>query len=305
MKTICFYNHWHNGDCFAVKGWIQSIMAQCPELSYVYAHPNNQKILADGPEYLPVAELPANVNPHERAVEVGGILFINTWCGAYGSETFRSGEIHANWLSLHRQAKIMASYINAACGTNIKFTDNVLDYVAETDWDYYDTESADSFIDNHPGRKHLICNGLVRSTQSNIGDMKDTVEALAVKYPTDVFVCTLKFATDLSNIYFTDDIFGLDNDINEIAYISTKCNTIVGKNSGPFMFAHIQENIQDAGKSFVSLSHRYSDSYVCDVEGLDCRYYHCSSDDNDKVLRSIETAINASSTYSGKAVLID
>ena len=305
MKPVCFYNHWHNGDCFAVKGWIQSIMKQYPDIAYVYAHPNNQKILADGPEYLHVSNLPAGVSTHERVVEVGGVVFINTWCGAYGSQTFRPGEIHANWLSLHKQSKLMASYINAANGTDISFSDNVLEYVAETDWDYYDVSAADEFVSLHPENLHLICNGLVRSTQSNIGDMKSVIEELAARRPRDSFICTSQFETNCSNIYFTNDIFNLDGDINEIAYLSTKCKTIVGKNSGPFMFAHVKDNINDPSKSFVSLSHRYSDSYVCDVEGIACHYYHCSSDDNDKVLQSIETAMNATGTHGGRAIVLD
>ncbi len=304
MKTICFYNHWHNGDCFAVKGWIQSIVEQYPDIPYAYAHPNNPKILADGPDYLPVNDLPANVSPHERVVEVGGVVFINTWCGAYGSETFRPGEIHANWISLHKQAILMARYINAANDIAISFNNNPLDYVAETDWDYYQTEPADAFVAQHPERKHLICNGLVRSTQSNIGDMKSVVEQLANEYPNDAFICTLKFDTSLTNIYFTDDIFNLDSDMNEIAYLSTKCNTIVGKNSGPFMFTHIKENIMDPNKTFVSLSHRYSDSYACDVNGIGCRYYHCSSDEDAVILRSLKTAMDATGTHGGSAVVI-
>ena len=28
MKKIVFYNHWHNGDIFAGKGWVQAIKEQ-------------------------------------------------------------------------------------------------------------------------------------------------------------------------------------------------------------------------------------------------------------------------------------
>jgi hypothetical protein len=86
---------------------------------------------------------------------------------------------------------------------------------------------------------------------------------------------------DVSNIHFTDDIFSdvQNGDINEIAYLSTKAFLIMGKNSGPFMFTHIQENILDPNKIFMSMSHRSSDSYAWGVLGFECRYYHFSGDD--------------------------
>lgn len=287
MKSVCFYNHWHNGDCFHAKGWIQSIMQQHPECGYVSSHSNHPSILADLCEHLDLKELPP-LPQSQRIVEQGNVIFVNTWCGAYGSETFRPGEIHANWLSLHKQFKIVANYLNQHNGMNIVFSDNVLDYIPTTDWDYYHTEAADSFLAQHLEPKHLLCNGLVRSTQSNIGDMKSIVETLAEQYAGHAWICTKKFETSKSNIYFTDDIFNLESDINEIVYLSTKCKTIVGKNSGPFMFTHIRENIMDQAKTFVSLSHRYSDSYVCDVDGILCQYRHCSSDEDSDVLATIK-----------------
>jgi hypothetical protein len=190
---------------------------------------------------------------------------------------------------------------------NLNIGDDPLNYVASSDWTKFDIAGADAFVSKHSGQRlHLICNGLVRSTQSNLGTMDATIETLAQRYPRDVFVCTAKFDTTLENIAFTDDIFGLDNDINEIAYLSTKCATIVGKNSGPYMFAHVRDNIFDENKAFVSLSHRASDCYPFGIDGLSCQYYHCSSDEEANVTQAIETAIQRLGTIGpGRVVLLD
>jgi hypothetical protein len=114
--------------------------------------------------------------------------------------------------------------------------------------------------------------------------MDDVIVPLAQENPDITFVCTSKFdmtGVHAPNIHFTDDIFKdvKDGDINEIAYLSTRAFLIMGKNSGPFMFTHIQENIMDPNKIFMSMSHRSSDSYAWGVSGIGCRYYHFSGDD--------------------------
>lgn len=291
-KTICFYNRWHNGDVFAGKGWMQSIMAQAPEWSFVYAHLNNPAIMQDLCEYMPVADIPESITDGYRVVEFNGIVFVNTWIGAYG-DCLRAGEVHANWLSLHRMFQFIVNEVNRITGSSIQLTSNAVDYVADTDWEGYRVDMAKPMLTKHPERKHLICNGLVRSTQSNIGTMQSVVEQLAAKHPNDLFICTTVFNTEVANIKFTDYIFDIPNDLNEIAYLGSHCKTIVGKNSGPFMFTHIKENIMNSDMTFVSLSHRVSDSYACDVSGMGCQYFHCSSDDDQKVFDAIDHALTA------------
>ena len=59
MKNICFFNHWHNGDVFAGKGWMQDIQRQYPNLNYAYSHINNAKVMGDLPmEHFHCDDLP-------------------------------------------------------------------------------------------------------------------------------------------------------------------------------------------------------------------------------------------------------
>lgn len=295
MKNICFFNHWHNGDVFAGKGWMQDIQRQLSDRKFAYSHINKPKIMSDlGAEYFHCDDLPEGLGDRQKFADSDDEFYVNTWIGSYGWDVMPRGEDHANWLSLHRMFENIYQQINASTGAGLTISDDPLNYVADTDWSVYSTASADAFVAAHAGQRlHLICNGLVRSTQSNLGDMKLTVETLAAQYPRDVFVCTLKFETSLENIAFTDDIFNNveGGDLNEIAYLSTKCSTIVGKNSGPFMFAHVKENIFNENKAFVSLSHRPSDCYPWGLQGIGCVYLHCSSDEEASVTQAIDTAI--------------
>ena len=115
--------------------------------------------------------------------------------------------------------------------------------------------------------------------------MGEIIKNLAQIHPDVSFVCTTKFSTEwfpyTSNIYFTDDIFAEveGGDLNEIGFLSTKAELIVGKNSGPFMFSHVRENIANPNQAFLSLSHRPSDSYLMHVIGFPCRYFHYSREE--------------------------
>jgi hypothetical protein len=309
MKNICFFNHWHNGDVFAGKGWMQDIQRQLADRKFAYSHINKPKIMSDlDAEYFHCDDLPEGLVDRQKFADSDDEFYVNTWIGSYGWDVMPRGEDHANWLSLHRMFEYIYQQINSSAGANLTISNDPLNYVASTNWSAYDISAADQFVAEHSGQRlHLICNGLVRSTQSNLGTMKTTIDTLAEKYPNDVFVCTAKFDTERTNIYFTDDIFAnVDGgDLNEIGYLSTKCSTIVGKNSGPFMFAHVKENIFDENKVFVSLSHRASDCYPWGLDGIGCVYLHCSSDDEVQVVQAIDTAIQRLGTKGpGKVELV-
>jgi hypothetical protein len=284
IHTICFYNHWHNGDVYAGKGYMQDIIRQVRGIKFQHAQLNSLKTMSDlDCEHVHTDNIHAGVPADVRYIDLEGVLYINTWIGAYGNAVIPEGQHHANWCSLYTMWMHIYDMIDDVFGVTLHRTENLAHYIPTTDWSKFDIAPANRFLGQHENIA-LFCNGLVRSTQSNLGPMDDVIIPLANEHPDVNFVCTTKFdmtGIDAPNIYFTDDIFKdvKDGDINEIAYLSTKAFLIMGKNSGPFMFTHIQENVLDPNKIFKSMSHRSSDSYAWGISGLGCRYYHYSSDD--------------------------
>ena len=296
IHTICFYNHWHNGDVYAGKGYMQDIIAQVHGLKFQHAQLNSLKTMRDlDCEHVHTDTLPTAVTAHMRYIDVNGVFYINTWVGAYGNAVIPQGQHHANWPSLYTMWMHIYDVIDQSFGVTLNRSENLAQYIPTTDWSKFEVAPATRFT----GPRNnivLLCNGLVRSTQSNLGILDGVVTELAKDFPDIDFVCTTKFDvtnTEQQNIYFTDDIFAdvADGDINEIAFLSTKAFMIIGKNSGPFMFTHIKENILDPNKIFISLSHRSSDSYAWGLAGLPCRYYHYSNDDDINVAGIIRKAI--------------
>lgn len=240
-----------------------------------------------------------------KIYETDQTIYINTWVGTYfhqhatRMQDFPNvivnlpDEGHANYLSLHKMYTFIVNYLNQNHSCNIQLTDNPLDYVPEIDWSiHYDIEPGNDFVIKTKDRsRHLFCNGRVRSSQSELGNMSNVIQALAQQMPNDVFICTEKFETHLQNIFFTGDIFSIPCDLNEIAYLSMFCDTIVGKNSGPFMFTHHKGTINNTSKVFVAFSNHPSDSYTYHMKNLPCRYIHSTSSNERRVFEILKGAI--------------
>jgi hypothetical protein len=119
---------------------------------------------------------------------------------------------------------------------------------------YYKTinKGVDDFVSKNQNKKILFCNGPCLSGQCEyIGDMKSIIVDLSQEYPNKIFIATHKFECSIDNIKFTDDIIQSNTtDLNEIAYLSSFCDIIIGRSSGPLCFCCNKENINDPSKTF-------------------------------------------------------
>lgn len=294
MKNILFYNLWHNGDVFSGRGYIKEIINSIPNAKFGYYHKNNPKVVMDlvTTKFKPdLSKWQVEQLNFRKIFETDQTIYINTWVGTYFHQHATRmqdfpdvvvnlpNEGHANYLSLHKMYRFIINYLNEIHSCNITLSDDPLDYVPEIDWStYYDIEPANDFAIQTKGMaRHLFCNGKVRSNQSALGDMSNIVQALAQQNPKDAFICTEVFKSSLPNIFFSKDIFNIPCDLNEIAYLSTFCDTIVGKNSGPFMFTHHKHTINNEAKVFVAFSNHVSDCYPYHMKNLPCKYIHSST----------------------------
>jgi hypothetical protein len=282
INDVVFYNHWHNGDIFIPKNYMVNLITQLMSrgnFKYYIHHPNSKKLLADivDLQYLP---MDSNVpDATHRVLKKDNKVYINTWVGAYFG-FFKENQLHSNiniintiWNSIYYTFQTL---------TDIDLHVNKLipkDGIPTTNWEMFSIEHAKQFV-REKTNIVLFCNGPSRSMQnsvSNINSMEKLIQILAEEHPNNTFVCTHKFHLEknYNNIYFTDDIFAsvTDGDINEIAYISTFCDVIVGKNSGPYIYCHTRDNI-NRNCTFISVSDRQSDSYLYDFYDMEARHIY-------------------------------
>jgi hypothetical protein len=102
--------------------------------------------------------------------------------------------------------------------------------------------------------------------------MAPIIISLATKYPTHTFICTHRINTSCNNIKFTEDIIKVEGcDLNEIGYLSTFCDIIIGRNSGPFCFSTNTENINNSNTIFYAFGEDITTCFLYEID-LNCTF---------------------------------
>ena len=78
--------------------------------------------------------------------------------------------------------------------------------------------------------------------------------------------------------------------MNEISYLSTFCDLIIGRNSGPFCFASNKENINSINKTFYAFNDRKTDCFYKDVE-IKANYIFEPFQSLDKIFQDINALL--------------
>jgi hypothetical protein len=130
-------------------------------------------------------------------------------------------------------------------------------YIPEIDYSKFEIENVDKYIKNNEKFKILICNGDVLSAQSNIL-LDSIINKLSDIYPNIDFILTKKIDIVKDNILFTNNLINCNlPDLNEISYLSTFCNIIIGRASGPYCYTLTKHNFNDFNKTFIAITSSY------------------------------------------------
>lgn len=293
IRNICFFNHYHNGDLFHSKEYVRDIIATVP-LKYYYAHRCHSNVLADvDAEYTPLP----NINDKTIFAAQGDTFFINTWIGAYfnnpelGIE--HDGECTIRFLhSMYEKVYVKLNEIMLGVNLTLKPVEH---YFPRIDFDKWFLDNVNTFLENHDKSRRMVLfsNGPCLSGQCDAYNdkMSGLIISLAKKHNDVTFIATHKFTTDgdVPNLLFTNDIIQQVSgcDLNEIAYLSTKCDLIVGRNSGPFCFCTTQDNINDSKKTFYAFGDRETDCFFHGTP-VKARFVFAKYETEGKLLSDIE-----------------
>lgn len=258
MPKIVFFNHFHKGDMHTHKEFVRHIRTELFDYEFEYRHKNPEKLLR-GLDIPTVANLD-NLEYNMPFYQDDGILYINTWVGCFWDVFCKHGGI--NMHTLHEQWSTIFDTINAYFNENLKIKTKE-EYLPTMDYNLFDVATVDAFIEKHKDkRKVLICNNVPQSGQSFASTMAEYIIPIASADKDTLFICTNRIDTNGNdNIIFTGDIIGSSDatDLIEISYLSTYCDVIIGKNSGPYVFSETYQNYMDGSKTFVSLNTKHKD----------------------------------------------
>lgn len=270
MKSICFFNCYHNGDVFNSKAFVTEIMRNI-DTKYYYAHNNNPKIIADLPiEQINLSQIENFNNCSDKFIITDDVVYVNTWIGPYFEP---NGECTLRF-SYYMYGKIYEE-LNRIFGSSLSLG-KAINYFPKVDYSFFpDVSKVDAFLaeNNSYKKKILISNGPGHSNQvaRYNEDMSDIIDKLAEYYSYShsnyLFIATHKYDTKMNNVRFTDDIIQAQNgDLNEISYLSKFCDFVIGRSSGPYSFSCTYDNMNDETKTFFCFGDRRNDCFQVGIE---------------------------------------
>lgn len=237
MKKLIFYNYFHNGDIHISREFVKDIINKINPISKEYHHHNSKKLLFDiDIEILDTFIVDdVKLDNSKLFYETDSNLYVNTW-------------FHLNYGYKYYGCSIEALYFNFTeiyKGLGIEL-EKIDFYLPKINFDKFDMKNIDDFFLNHKFNKYVyISNGPVLSNQSDKMDLNIFIEILSKRYPDCLFILSENTNLKGENIMLSSEIIGSNGreDLVENSYLTTKCDIIVGRNSGPSTFSMITDNI--------------------------------------------------------------
>lgn len=271
---IYFYNTFHNGDVHYSRTFVRDIIKKLgPDNDYCYLHNNNPQVLKDIVNlkydkafnsfihWNLISNYP--IKYFDQIIRKNEDLYINTWIGQQGWMTKKG-------VNRNRDDRYCSLYSHYELYQDIFDTlsipiEGIEYYLPEIDYNYIEKDNIDKFfLENKFDYKILISNNEPLTVRIKM-DMNSVVDKLSFKYPNILFVLTMKSDIDRKNVAYTNDIIKLDSDLNEISYLSTYCDIIVGRPSGPYCFCMIKDNFVK-NKCFLTISNNIYDKFYFDSD---------------------------------------
>lgn len=240
---IYFYNNWHNGDLHVSRDVVKKIISQVEEkdVSFYYGHNCDPNILADIPAvYDNRYSNLLKTNVDTSYFEKDGGIFINTW---YGVEKFKYyNQLDPTFDCIYEVLLEPAKQV----GVDLEQF-NLVDLFPNIGFNKYNVEKINlSFMDGKINV--LISNGMVYSAQTKNYNMNGLIKKLSDGFCDVNFIITNVDSVKVNapNVFYTKDLINIAGcDLNENAYIGTKCQIIVGRCSGAYTFSLNRQNLFD------------------------------------------------------------
>lgn len=272
LERVVFFNCTHNGDLHLSREFVRHLAATIDARRFDYAHFSRPKTLRDltGIGYRSLYDLHDAVPVEVRDTcnchvalpylldRVSGTLFINTWIGQqWGRYLLRGPSGARDQVTLEGNHRMYSDLIRTL-GLGPPLDRDLRRYVPTIDSTAFDVGGVVAHLSKaRPGLKVLVANSDVRSRQIDNFDFSPVILSLAGRFPEVTFYVTARepfgpASPPHGNLVFTEDVIGATGgDLNEISFLSRSCDIIVGRESGPFEFCKVRENLFDPRKTFV------------------------------------------------------
>jgi len=265
---------------------IKDISKIHPDTNFFYYHKNPPECILDieNLQHIPYNEMKTGDIHRIRFYAEGDDIYINTWIGCWKISCVNDMMVHPQNEFRYIEVEPGGCTIS---GNEVLYQDtydDMLNYfgiklelpstnecIPRIDYSHYHIKEIDKHIEETKDkfRKRIfISNGITLSGQSLNFNFDQIIYDVAPLYPDCAFYMTSEVPYSqelLPNVYNTRNIIGYDGcDLNENSYLSTKCDYIVGRASGPFAFSLVQENYMDKNKTICVISNNKFEGFWYD-----------------------------------------
>lgn len=287
-KKLIFFNHFGAGDVYESREFVKAWMALLPDCEYYYAHGKNPKILRDIVN-LKFTDVTPMMDSMRDAVEVDGVLYVNTWIGRDGSYVLPGIGCTPEMLLKMYNDILRRLKLGRLPG-------NPIDYIPKIDYSHYFPEISriNDFMLNQTSEMIFVDNGLCQSNQAYNFDFNSVILRLSGQYPDKLFITTHKVPGSFSNIVCTSEIIKseIGFDLNEVAYLSHFCSTLIGRNSGPHVYTQNYANCMDEKKKLVSFTYNVEGSSFVVNTPVKIRKYWSPYETDEDIFKRIKEILD-------------
>lgn len=284
--SLVFYNSFGAGDLFESREFIKEIMSTVEASEYFYCHSKNSRMFSDIPN-LKYNSIDGRMSASVPFSVIDNRLFINTWIG--------------------HNSKYVLSQVGCVIDKNYEMFNDTLrklslpllskpfiEYLPTVDFSYFNTKSIDKFFSRNKYKKSvLVCNGTVNSNQADNFDMSIPIKVVAAENKDTLFLTTQEITTSIENIVPCHTITNSEDgfDLNEISYLAGYVDVIVGRKSGPFVFAHTKD-VWYSNKKSLSFTYAKHSSHFVQSDDLPLKKYWSPCTKAQEVIEEIGKVIN-------------
>lgn len=292
MKKIIFYNDHQNGDIALCRGIIDTVINNCEtnaEFYFLMSKKNNLQFNNK------VKVIYGNSNNYGFGNDC---IAINLWIGS--SPTFMNrtnaprnawgNPVDYNISAIYDHYCEIINLLNSNTDVKVKRTNDETDMIPKSCKDPHRKKEVDSFLEsiNHFNKKVLVCNGTVHSLQCPNFDLRGSIYTLVNQLKDTAFIYTKSSNNFLPNEFSVNHFVSIPN-LLEIDYLSTKCDVLISRRSGPGEVIQTYDNFFDSAKSFIFTTDRIEASAIYN-KGT-CKIFHTSDYSNESIQNIIKKCI--------------
>lgn len=267
--NIIFYNHHQHGDLALSRGIVNWIVDRFPIPANFYFDMDSYRVNKDSIFF---NERVNNISGYQNQIE-GECIFLNLWIVSSPSFINRpdavfNGGYPVDYTSFHilNHCKELIDSLKDY-GIEIPYPKEESDVLPRANFNPKQKNNVDYFLEKIKkfDKKVLICNGTVHSHQCPNFLFSSVTHEFVDSFKNVAFIYTNKDRDLHENEFCINDFCEIPN-LNEIDYLSTKCDILITRRSGPGEIIQTYENFFDSKKTFLSFT-TYKEAQIVFKDG--------------------------------------